>query len=856
MIVAYCFIGALPKYAVDTVYQMRLFYKGPIYFILSDIQSIYCKQLEEYDVTIINYEDAKHSEFNTCIDTNYTRFDIASNLKGREKIFIYSFERFAVLYQTMVTYNLSNVLFLELDNLIYDDPLKWENAFSLKDMAYMYDKEDRCSSGICFIKNKEILCRFVDFCMYFINTTQKHLNEMTALYEFWKLNKNDIQILPTHWQPSISTIASEHYNKYESIFDSAPMGIYLGGIDPYHTNGIIEKNKYWWANDIDYTGYNYVWKKDECGRNIPYIDTIKINNLHIHSKDLESHVSKINNTHIKNKIQIVCIPELNPLPVMKRVFLEVSGGFKDYNCTIKEVYTISDLEDGGIIFLDDAGGIYINKREIFDVIAQKCPNSIFICWYWRDLSFTPFKKMLYTGQYYLWLHKLKYEIADYNYSIHPLFVPLKLRADDSPSLIGTYERNVVRDYCFMGGGYRMDWIPENYTGIYHRVIWDNYLSYEDRRQIYLSSTFAFGFQAEENIRTGHLSQRIFEGMAYGCIVLCDNPYVSEYTDDIVVYVSSKEDLIEKMNYYKTHPDIIKRKQKEGYEWVKKYGTNRLSCNVFLEKIYDVFGEKFNKTKPIVSVKVMGGLGNQLFQIVSSYAYAKRENGKLQLIRNIDNRNRKLYWDTIFSKLDSSTIVESFTKLDIWYEEFPTIFKEIDPLTSNGIFLNGYMQSSKYFKDIKHELRSLFYPNTSTLRNIYEKYKYIIDNKDSIIVLHSRQTDYLNNAQFHGPLDYSYYEKALDIMIPRVKNPILLVCGDDLSFWKQSKLSTCIYLDDDDVTTFYLLQQCTNFIMSNSTFIWWCVWLSNAKNVIVPAKWFGPDGPSQYEDIYEDEWVRI
>jgi hypothetical protein len=35
MIIAYCFIGKLPEYAVDTVHQARLFYYGPIYFIIS-----------------------------------------------------------------------------------------------------------------------------------------------------------------------------------------------------------------------------------------------------------------------------------------------------------------------------------------------------------------------------------------------------------------------------------------------------------------------------------------------------------------------------------------------------------------------------------------------------------------------------------------------------------------------------------------------------------------------------------------------------------------------------------------------------------------------------------------------------
>ena len=64
------------------------------------------------------------------------------------------------------------------------------------------------------------------------------------------------------------------------------------------------------------------------------------------------------------------------------------------------------------------------------------------------------------------------------------------------------------------------------------------------------------------------------------------------------------------------------------------------------------------------------------------------------------------------------------------------------------------------------------------------------------------------------------------------------------------------INDTDINTFIILQQFNNFIMSNSTFIWWVVWLADAKNVIVPSKWFGPDGPSKYNDIYEDNWTKI
>ncbi len=294
MNIVYAFVGNLPQYAVDTIYQLRLFYDGPVYFIVSDLESPHCLVLrEKYNVEIIPYNDIKDDEFNKIINLRYDRFCIVHNLKGREKLFIYSFERFFLLKNLMIKKNLTNVLFLELDNLLYDNPEKWLSAFLEKDMAFMYDNDERFSSGISFIKTYEILTLFNKICLNFISTSNDFLNEMTALSIFYKEYKNQIQILPTHWPIDIyPKECYENYGKYDdSLFDAAALGIYLGGMDPHHTNGIIKYGlKSNWSI-IDCTGYKFEWKNDEKNRRIPYVlnkdKWLRINNLHIHSKYLK-----------------------------------------------------------------------------------------------------------------------------------------------------------------------------------------------------------------------------------------------------------------------------------------------------------------------------------------------------------------------------------------------------------------------------------------------------------------------------------------------------------------------------------------------------------------------------------------
>ena len=131
-------------------------------------------------------------------------------------------------------------------------------------------------------------------------------------------------------------------------------------------------------------------------------------------------------------------------------------------------------------------------------------------------------------------------------------------------------------------------------------------------------------------------------------------------------------------------------------------------------------------------------------------------------------------------------------------------------------------------------------------------------------MHCRRTDFVNpNCNFHGPLSGEYYKNAIDIILTKVHKPIFILFGDDNKFWKS--ISDDIYKiynyewfvfpDENEIDTFILMQRFENFIMSNSTFNWWIVWLSKYKNVIIPKVFYGPQGVKNWEDIYESDWIR-
>lgn len=268
----------------------------------------------------------------------------------------------------------------------------------------------------------------------------------------------------------------------------------------------------------------------------------------------------------------------------------------------------------------------------------------------------------------------------------------------------------------------------------------------------------------------------------------------------------------------------------------------------------------------IYINITGGLGNQLFQIACAYAYSRITNGKLEIPHIKSIKNRQVYWDTLLRKVKRYLVTDLDTsQMEIFTETNALMYKNIGLLSSKGKNLVGYFQTSKYFynDEIKNEIKELFRPEQEFIDQVSSKYGYILNQdsvRDRVVVVHSRRTDYLSLGSYYNILDSNYYKKAISIMTERVNNPIFLLCGDDNKFWENIKndiSSQYIILEENVILTFTLLQQFNNFIMANSTFIWWCVWLSkDSKNVIAPSRWFGSSGPSQYSDIYESSWILL
>ncbi len=290
---------------------------------------------------------------------------------------------------------------------------------------------------------------------------------------------------------------------------------------------------------------------------------------------------------------------------------------------------------------------------------------------------------------------------------------------------------------------------------------------------------------------------------------------------------------------------------------------------------------------MIIVRLKGGLGNQMFQYALGRALSIKYNVPLGLdlsfllettprlnftfreydlnIFNIKAEvvpYRKIPFMNRLFKGRVGRIVENLRKFSfIKGVERSFGFNKSILNIGPDAYLDGYWQSPKYFKDIEDIIRNDFTFNVNFSDNILNLAEEI-KNGNSVCV-HVRRGDYVGNKN-HEVVDKNYYQEAIKKIKGLIEIDKIYVFSDDIKWCKENMNFdyTTMFVGDEYAGIkagghLFLMSQCKNFIIPNSTFSWWGAWLSNNKNkiVIVPKKWF-PWMIINLIDIIPEEWIRI
>jgi hypothetical protein len=280
---------------------------------------------------------------------------------------------------------------------------------------------------------------------------------------------------------------------------------------------------------------------------------------------------------------------------------------------------------------------------------------------------------------------------------------------------------------------------------------------------------------------------------------------------------------------------------------------------------------------MITCNLMGGLGNQIFQIFTTISYALRSKNSFKFINakklgEGDTTIRNTYWDSFFYKLKPFT-TNVFPQLEIIRENgFRFNELPINAMFSRNILLHGYFQSYKYFQS-NYEMICRLICLKQMKDDLLKKLNYNEDSLSETVSMHFRLGDYKIHSEYHPIMKKEYYNRCIEHIKNVYKSDkslrILYFCEDvDVNEVEQSieYLSKkhpeveFVRADNslDDWEQMLLMSLCRHNIIANSSFSWWGAYFNSRKDKIVcyPSLWFGRISNIDTTDMYPEEWIRI
>ncbi len=294
---------------------------------------------------------------------------------------------------------------------------------------------------------------------------------------------------------------------------------------------------------------------------------------------------------------------------------------------------------------------------------------------------------------------------------------------------------------------------------------------------------------------------------------------------------------------------------------------------------------------MIIIQMAGGLGNQMFQ----YALYKQLTCMGKTVKMDDEAGFKedaqrepalAAFGIVYEKADRQEIEEmtdssmAFTarvrrklfgrKRRAYFEENKCFQSKI--FGWDDIYLEGYWQSEKYFRDAGNLLKKEF--SLENVRKSREKgyglsgqaenYLKRMEQSESVSI-HVRRGDYLlpqNQELFGNICTEAYYENAVKMMMESHPDCTFYLFTND-NQWAAERLRAhgnfpvvLVELPDNrDYESLMLMSRCRHNILANSSFSWWASYLNDNpdKQVIAPENWLNGWDCS---DIYRADMIRI
>jgi hypothetical protein len=159
---------------------------------------------------------------------------------------------------------------------------------------------------------------------------------------------------------------------------------------------------------------------------------------------------------------------------------------------------------------------------------------------------------------------------------------------------------------------------------------------------------------------------------------------------------------------------------------------------------------------------------------------------------------------------------------------------------DGVDVNGYFQSEKYFKHAESKVREVFTFRPEIRQKAEMELAKVKDDAPRVSI-HVRRGDYVANSANHTVTGMEYYVEAINKFFS--KEPYRFVVFSDDPEWCKEMFEGGYIVDiNDSYTEMCMMSMCDHHIIANSSFSWWGAWLNpNPKKIVTaPSLWFGPN----------------
>lgn len=280
---------------------------------------------------------------------------------------------------------------------------------------------------------------------------------------------------------------------------------------------------------------------------------------------------------------------------------------------------------------------------------------------------------------------------------------------------------------------------------------------------------------------------------------------------------------------------------------------------------------------MITTRLFGGLGNQMFQYATGRALALRLGVDLSLdmrdTTRLGGHNQFQLHRHGIQVVEPENLPPDRKEKPLAYVAWRITSRRLYREKSLGFspevlrlpdetYLHGYFQSEKYFADAADTIRSEL-SLTELLSPETRDWAGRIASDALSVSLHVRRGDYLSAGNF-GTCDAAYYNRALATLTDRLgARPNVYAFSDDPD-WVRDHLHLEAEMDvvghnppergHEDMA---LMSTCQNHIIANSTFSWWGAWMNPRadKIVVAPKIWFS--NPKQKNpDILPDSWIAV